>query len=87
MGDMLRVQLATKDEHDGPVWDTLSASACGIRATVHGTTGFTAGQLVFNRDVIFRTHVAASIELVQQRRRQAAVIQNNLRENQKTHCT
>lgn len=82
MGDMLRAQLTTKHDHDDPVQDLLSAAAYGLRATVHGTTLFTPGQLVFSKDMILRTHVEANIELVRQRR-QAAIIHNNERENRR----
>ena len=45
MGDMVRVQLASRHEHDDPVREMLSATAYGIRATVHGTTQYTPAQL------------------------------------------
>lgn len=35
IGDMGRVQLATQHQHDDPIRAMLSATAYGIRATVH----------------------------------------------------
>jgi transposase InsO family protein len=82
MGDMLRVQLVTKHSHDDPLRDLLSAAAYGVRATVHGTTMCTPGQLVFSKDMILRSNMEANIELVK-RRRLAAIVQNNERENKR----
>jgi len=69
MGDMLHVQIASKHEHDDPIQDYLSAAAYayGIRATVHGTTLHSPGQLVFNKDMILRSHVETNVELIQAR--------------------
>jgi uncharacterized protein YehS (DUF1456 family) len=58
----------------------LAAAAYGNRATVHRTTMCTPGQLVFNKDMILRTHMKANIELIRQRR-QAAATKNNEQEN------
>ena len=82
MGDMLRVQLVTHHTNDNPLQDLLSAVAYGIRATVHGTTLFTPGQLVFSKDMIMRTRIDADYELVR-RRREAAAIKNNAKENKR----
>ena len=82
MGDMIRVQLTQQHEHDDPLRDIFSAAAYGIRATVHGTTLFTPGQLVFNKDMILRTNILVNTELVRQRR-QAVAIKNNERENKR----
>ena len=82
MGDMLCVQLATQHEHEDPIRDMLSAAAYGIRATVHGTTLCTPGQLVFQKDMILRTHVEANIEFVRERRK-AAIAKTNVRENKR----
>ena len=64
MGDMVRVQLASRHEHEDPIKDMLSAAAYGIRATVHGTTGYSPAQMVFSKDMILRTHVEANLKLV-----------------------
>ena len=69
-------------EIDDPLRDLLSAAAYGIRATVHGTTLFTPGQLVFSKDMILRTHIDADYEFIR-RRREAAAIKNNERENKR----
>jgi len=61
MGDMLRCALSRRHIKDDPVKDLLSAAAYGIRATVHGTTKFTPGQLVFSKDMILRTHIQADL--------------------------
>lgn len=82
LGDMLRVQLVTTHEHDDPLKDLTSAAAYAIRATVHGTTGYTPGQLVFSKDMILRTQVEANVELVRQRREQA-ILKSNARENKR----
>ena len=57
-----------------------SAAAYTLRATVHGVTGFTPAQIVFNKDMILRFHIEANVELVRQRR-QSAIENNNQREN------
>ena len=82
LGDMLRVQLATRHPREDPVKELTSAAAYAIRATVHGVTKFTPGQLVFSKDMILRTHVEASMELVRQRR-EAAIQKTNARENKR----
>jgi transposase InsO family protein len=82
LGDMLRVQLATKYDGDDPIKDLTSAAAFAIRATVHGVTKFTPGQLVFSKDMILRTNFEANMELIRQRR-SAAIQQNNQRENKR----
>ena len=66
MGNMIRVQLTKRHEHEDPVCDLLSAAAYGIRATVHGTTGFSPAQLAFSKDMIWRTTMEANMELVRQ---------------------
>ena len=60
----------------------LQASAYGIRATVHGTTQHTPGQLIFNKDMILRTTMAVNYEEVRQRR-QIEIQRNNERENRR----
>ena len=60
----------------------LSAAAYGIRASVHGTTKYSPGQIVFSKDMILRTHIKANLEYIWQRRRKASE-QNNLRENRR----
>ena len=82
MGNMIRVQLTKRHEHEDPVCDLLSAAAYGIRATVHGTTGFSPAQLAFSKDMILRTTMEANMELVRQRR-QTAIHQNVKRENRR----
>jgi RNase H-like domain found in reverse transcriptase/Integrase zinc binding domain len=52
LGDMIRVQLASKHAKDDPVTDLTSAAAYAIRATVHGVTKYTPAQLVYSRDMI-----------------------------------
>ena len=75
-------QLTRRHEHDDPVSDMLQAAAYGIHATVHGTTGYAPSQLVYNKDMILRSHIEADMELVRQRRRRAAE-KNNARENKR----
>ena len=82
MGDMIRVQLTQQHEHDDPIQDIFTAAAYGIRATVHGTTLFTPGQIVFNKDMILRTNILVNTELIRQRRC-AAAVKNNIRENKR----
>jgi transposase InsO family protein len=82
LGDMLRTQLASRYATENPVEDLLSAAAYALRATVHGVTQYTPAQLVFSKDMILRTNVEANMELVRLRR-EAAVRQNNLRENKR----
>jgi len=82
MGDMIRSQIATRYKFADPISEMLSAAAYGIRATVHGTTRFTPGQLVFGRDMILRTEMEADMELVRQRRA-TAIAKGNLRENKR----
>ena len=67
MGDMIRVQLVQQHKQDDPIRDMFTAAAYGIRATVHGTTLFTPGQIVFNKDMILRTNILINTELVRQR--------------------
>ena len=76
LGDMLRVQLASKHSKEDPVKDLLSAAAYALRSTVHGVTQMTPGQLVFRKDMILRTRIEVNVELIRQRR-EAAVQQNN----------
>jgi RNase H-like domain found in reverse transcriptase/Integrase zinc binding domain/Reverse transcriptase (RNA-dependent DNA polymerase) len=82
LGDMLRVQLASRHEKEDAVQDLTSAAAYAIRATVHGVTKYTPSQLVFSKDMILRTNMQAKVELVRQRR-EAAIQQNNARENKR----
>ena len=82
LGDMLTVQLASKHSKEDPVKDLLSAAAYALRSTVHGVTQMTPGQLVFRKDMILRTRIEANVELIRQRR-EAAVQQNNERENRR----
>ena len=82
MGDMLRCQLVKKYPTDDPINDILSAAAYGVRATVHGTTLYTPGQIIFNKDMVLRTHIEADMELIRRRRR-AAASANNIRENKR----
>lgn len=64
LGDMLQCPLVKRHDNDDPISDLLSAAAYAIRATVHGTTRYTPGQLVFSKDMILRTHIQADMELV-----------------------
>ena len=82
LGDMLRVQLVSRHQKEDPIKDLTSAAAFAIRATVHGVTRYSPSQLVYARDMILRTKVMANVDLVQWRR-QAAIIQNNKRENKR----
>ena len=82
LGDMLRVQIATKHPKEDPIKDMTSAAAYGIRATVHGVTKYSPAQLVFQKDMILRTKFEADIDLVR-RRREAAIQVNNTRENRR----
>ena len=83
LGDMLQVQLVSQHQKEDPIKDLTSAAAFAIiRATVHGVTRYSPSQLVFARDMILRTKVMANVDLVQHRR-QAAIIQNNERENKR----
>jgi len=82
LGDMLRVQLASKHTKEDPIKDLTSAAAYAIRATVHGVTKYTPAQLVYSRDMILRTKMQANVELVRQRR-EAAIQANNTRENKR----
>ena len=82
LGDMLRVQLASKHPKEDPVEDLTSAAAYALRATVHGVTKYTPAQLVYNKDMILRTNMEAKVELVRQRR-EAAIQTNNTRENRR----
>lgn len=80
LADMLRCQLATQYEGDDPIKDMMSAAAYAIRSTVHGTTRYTPGQLIFNRDMIWKIHMEADLAFVRNRR-EAEMIKNNEREN------
>ena len=82
MADMIRCQLVKRNKNDYPIADILSAAAYGVRATVHGTTRYSPGQLIFSKDMILRTHIQANLEYLRQRRHKAAT-QNNLRENRR----
>ena len=82
LGDMIRVQLVSKHPKENPVEDLTSAAAYAIRSTVHGVTKYTPGQMVFQKDMILRTNMAAKVELVRQRR-EAAIQVNNARENKR----
>jgi len=79
---MLSVQLVKCHEKDDPIKDLTSAAACAMRATVHGVTKCALSQLVFAKDMILRSTVEANGELGRQRR-EAAISQNNARENKK----
>ena len=82
LGDMIRVQLTTKHEQEDVIKELTSAAAYGLRATVHGVTKFTPGQLVFQKDMILRTNMVADVELIRQRRQQAIAV-SNARENKR----
>jgi len=82
MADMLRCSFGRRHDSNDPVADLLAACAYGIRATVHGTTQYTPGQLIFNKDMVLRTHMEADLEMVRRRQEQAA-IKNNERENKR----
>lgn len=82
MGDMIRVQIASKHELEDVVKEMTSAAAYAIRAMVHSTTMCTPAQLVFSRDMILRTKMEADVELVRQRR-ETAIRNNNARENKR----
>ena len=82
LGDMLRVQLASRHPKEDPIHDMTSAAAYAIRATVHGVTQYSPAQLVYNRDMILRTKIEAKVELVRQRR-EVAIQANNARENKR----
>jgi len=83
MADMIRCQMSLRHQDDDPVRDMLSAIAYAIRSTVHGTTQYTPGQLVFSKDMILRTHMEADIRLIQLRRQQMAKTNNTRRENKR----
>ena len=82
LGDMLRVQIASKHPKEDPIHEMTSAAAYAIRATVHGVTKYTPSQLVYNRDLILRTKMQANVEMARQRR-EAAISINNARENKR----
>ena len=82
MGNKLRAQLASDHKHHDPIKEVLAAATYGVRAAVHSVTGFTPGELVFKRDMLFRTLVEADMELVKARR-QKAIDRNNERENKR----
>lgn len=82
LGDMIRVQLLRRHQKDDPIKDMCSAAAYAIRSTVHGTTLYTPGQLVFSKDMILRSSMIANMELVR-KRREAAIVKNNQRENKR----
>ena len=82
LGTMIRAQLVKHHPKDDPIADLCSAAAYAIRSTVHGTTQYTPGQLVFNKDMILRTNIQANVELVRHRRA-AAIESNNRRENKR----
>lgn len=82
LGDMLRVQLATRHAKEDPIYDMTSAAAYALRATVHGVTQYSPAQLVYSRDMILRTKMEANIELAR-KRREAAIQINNTRENKR----
>ena len=63
LGDMLRIQLAKRHQHDEPIADMTSAAAYAIRATVHGTTKYTPSQLLYAKDMVLRTTMEANVEL------------------------
>ena len=80
IGNKLRAQLATNHRYQDPVKEILTAATYGVRAAVHSVTQYTPGQLVYGRDMLFRTAIEADMELVKARR-QRAIDQNNEREN------
>ena len=83
MGDMLRCMIVSKCfKDDDPINNMLQAAAYGIRATMHGTTQYTPGQMVFNKDMVLRTAMAVDYEAVRQRR-EIAIKRNNIRENKR----
>jgi hypothetical protein len=49
-----------------------------------GVTQYTPGQLVFNKDMILRTHMEADMDMVRLRRQKAAIV-NNERENKRRY--
>ena len=80
LGDMLRVQLVSRHNLEDPIQELTSSAAYAIRATTHGVTKFAPSHLVYGKDMILRTNITASVELVRQRR-EAAIQVNNAREN------
>ena len=82
LGDMLRVQLVSRHNLEDPIQELTSSAAYAIRATTHGVTKFAPSHLVYGKDMILRTNITASVELVRQRR-EAAIQVNNARENKR----
>jgi len=76
MGDLLRVQLVTRNPRDQPIQDMTSAAAFALRGTVHSVTKYSPAQLAFNRDLILRTGVLADIEMARLRKEKAIQINN-----------
>jgi hypothetical protein len=82
LGDMIRIQLASRHKHDDPINDLTSAAAYAIRAAVHGTTKHTPSQLVYTKDMILRTKMEANVKHFQTLR-ENAIYKNNQRENKR----
>ena len=68
LGDQLRTQQFTYDD-----WATQLEAACqttswALRSTVHSTTGYSAGQLAFGRDMLMQCRVTADWETIKRKR-------------------
>jgi len=82
LGNMLRacdLQNHTFDLND-PWSDFLAKVAWAIRSTVHTTTQFTPGQLVFGRDMILNLPARINWDIIKTRK-QNSITKSNLREN------
>lgn len=85
IGNMIRTfSIADNpDITDNDPWaGILNAVAFAVRATVHTTTQATPMQLVFGRDAILNIQMEANWKRIKERK-QALIIANNKRENQK----
>ena len=87
MGDMLRTMTVTVAKDDpirtqDEIQTMLNAVAWGLRTTASTITQVTPGQTIYGRDMIFNFKMRANWGMIQKRRQQLA-IKNNNRENSK----
>ena len=82
MAECLRTYETIKsDDADDVIDEMLQATALAMRSTARGLTKYSAGQLVFGRDMVVDEPTIANWEMIRQKTR-AQQIKDNARENQ-----
>ena len=79
-GDMLRTMVFSGENWQEEVDTALQSVAWALRSTISTMSGYTPGQLVFNKDMIMQNTVIADWEKIKELKRNSAIT-SNVREN------